>query len=88
MQTGKPDLAQGGAQAIEDAASLAAMLPRGGVDVAEIPDRLRLYEQCRCERVAAVQEYTRQSGCDRDHSVNDSTRLLPIAPTRCTAGLR
>ena len=75
MQTGKPDLAQGGAQAIEDAASLAVMLPRGGIDVAEIPDRLRLYEQCRCERVAAVQEYTRQSGCDRDRGGTDFARL-------------
>ena len=71
MRAGEPDLAQGGAQAIEDAASLAAMLPRDAVDAAEIPARLRLYEQCRHERASAIQEFTRQSGRDRDRGRED-----------------
>lgn len=47
-----PYLAQGGAQAIEDAACLAACLAAGGDDT---PDALRRYEQARLPRTSRVQ---------------------------------
>ncbi|KAK2764508.1 hypothetical protein FQN54_009203 [Arachnomyces sp. PD_36] len=60
-----PHLAQGGGQAIEDAASLVVLLHKG-VAVDEIPERLRLYEKCRMERANRIQEYTRQAGWNVD----------------------
>lgn len=47
------DQGQGGAQAIEDGVSLAALLPLG-TSADEIQDRLKLYEQCRYERAHQV----------------------------------
>ncbi|KAF9733977.1 hypothetical protein PMIN01_08320 [Paraphaeosphaeria minitans] len=58
-----PHQGQGAAQAIEDAASLACVLPLG-VPLAEIPERLKLYEKCRVKRATNIQEYSRQSGAD------------------------
>ena len=60
-----PDLGQGGAQAIEDAVSLAAVLPLG-TQPDEIEERLRLYESCRYERSHAIQHNTKLAGRDRD----------------------
>lgn len=60
-----PDLGQGGAQAIEDAVSLAAVLPLG-TGQEEIPDRLKVYESCRYERSHTIQHYTKLAGRDRD----------------------
>lgn len=56
-----PYRASGGAMAIEDGLSLAAMLP-GDVNKEEIPERLKLYEKARHERVTTIQEFTRESG--------------------------
>lgn len=57
------DQGQGAGQAIEDAASLAVMLPIG-VPREEIPARLKLYEKCRYERASNIQEYSRIAGKD------------------------
>jgi len=59
------DQGQGAAVAIEDAAALAVVLPRG-VHRDEIEDRLKLYNECRYERAHIIQEFTRIAGRDRD----------------------
>jgi hypothetical protein len=46
---------------MEDAVSLAAILPYG-TPKEDIPERLRLYEQCRRERANKIQDGTRLSG--------------------------
>ncbi|KAL9624332.1 MAG: hypothetical protein Q9160_001579 [Pyrenula sp. 1 TL-2023] len=58
-----PYQGQGGAQAIEDAISIAVML---GVDTKkqDIPARLKLYQQARKERAYTIQEYTRRAWSD------------------------
>lgn len=56
-----PHQAQGGGQAMEDAISLAAILPPGTAKE-DVPERLRLYEKCRRGRANNVQEATRRSG--------------------------
>ncbi|GLA07364.1 hypothetical protein AnigIFM60653_008595 [Aspergillus niger] len=61
-------MGQGGAMAIEDAVSLAVLLP-AGTPVNEIPARLALYEKARRSRVDLVLEYTRINGVDE----NDTT---------------
>ncbi|GAW15963.1 hypothetical protein ANO14919_053850 [Xylariales sp. No.14919] len=54
---------QGAGQAIEDAAALGTVLPRGTYP-SEVPDRLQLYERIRYERAHMIQEYSRQAGKD------------------------
>lgn len=61
----KTDQAQGGAQAIEDAIALAAVLPREATKLDEVPERLKLYETIRFERARHTQEYSRLAGQDR-----------------------
>ncbi|ORY19317.1 hypothetical protein BCR34DRAFT_552900 [Clohesyomyces aquaticus] len=58
-----PHQGQGAGQAIEDAASLAVMLPLG-TPISEVEERLKLYEKCRYERASKIQEYSRVSGRD------------------------
>lgn len=58
-----PDQAQGGAQAIEDGASLGALLPLGTTPK-DVPARLQLYEKQRYGRSHHIQEFTRISGAD------------------------
>ncbi|KAF4339639.1 3-hydroxybenzoate 6-hydroxylase 1 [Fusarium beomiforme] len=58
-----PHQGQGGGIAIEDAASLVALLP-AGTSVEDIPSRLALYEKIRDERAHKVQDFTRQAGED------------------------
>ncbi|KAF1984857.1 FAD binding domain protein [Aulographum hederae CBS 113979] len=58
-----PYQGQGGGQAMEDAASLAVIFPKG-TPREEIPDRLKLYEECRYERAHMVQHFTRLVGRD------------------------
>ena len=58
-----PYQGQGDAQAIEDATSLAVLLPLG-TPKQEIPDRLKLYQQCRKERATKMQQYARLAGQD------------------------
>ncbi|KAL8709727.1 MAG: hypothetical protein Q9220_005513, partial [cf. Caloplaca sp. 1 TL-2023] len=56
-----PYSAQGGAQAIEDAATLTALLPRG-TTTAQVASRLRIYHSCRKQRVKFIQEFSRSMG--------------------------
>lgn len=51
--------------AIEDGASLGALLPPGTTR-ADVPSRLQLYEKCRKERVEIIQDFTRRSGRNND----------------------
>ncbi|KAF9892296.1 hypothetical protein FE257_002073 [Aspergillus nanangensis] len=54
------DQGQGGAQAIEDGAALAALLPLGTTP-GDIPSRLQLYMDCRHARATLVQNFSRQA---------------------------
>jgi hypothetical protein len=75
-----PHQGQGGGCAIEDAASLAVVLPMG-TKVEEIPERLKLYETCRYERAHKIQEYSRLAGNDLDKSPGmDSKHSTLIFP--------
>ncbi|KAL9601206.1 MAG: hypothetical protein Q9219_002706 [cf. Caloplaca sp. 3 TL-2023] len=56
-----PYSAQGGAQAIEDALTLTALLP-SSTPTSAIPSRLRLYHDCRRDRVNFVQAFSRSMG--------------------------
>ncbi|WQF79030.1 Putative FAD-binding domain, FAD/NAD(P)-binding domain superfamily [Colletotrichum destructivum] len=58
-----PFLAQGAASAVEDAVSLAVMLPLGTTP-GQVPGRLQLYERCRKARVDRIQELSRVRGRD------------------------
>ncbi|KAJ5369081.1 uncharacterized protein N7496_008841 [Penicillium cataractarum] len=62
-----PFMAQGGAMAIEDGASIGALFPLG-TSRADIPSRLQMYEQCRKDRVERIQDFTRRSGRNNDGS--------------------
>ncbi|KAJ4297146.1 hypothetical protein N0V88_004064 [Collariella sp. IMI 366227] len=59
-----PFQAQGAAQAIEDAAALSVVLPKG-TPSEEVPERLKLYESIRAERAHRIQDYSRKTGLDR-----------------------
>ena len=68
-----PHQGQGGACAIEDAATLAVVLP-GETPKDEIVDRLKLYQDIRYERANKLQEYSRLAGADfKDGAKMDST---------------
>ena len=58
-----PHQGQGGACAIEDAASLAVVFPLD-TERTEIVERLKLYEKIRYDRANRLQEYSRISGLD------------------------
>lgn len=58
-------MAQGGAMAVEDAVSIATLLPRD-TTMEDIPERLRLYELARRSRVEKVLECTRINGRDEN----------------------
>jgi 2-polyprenyl-6-methoxyphenol hydroxylase-like FAD-dependent oxidoreductase len=58
-----PHQGQGGGVAIEDAGSLAAILP-AGTPIEDLSERLKLYEQVRMERAETIRDYTRQAGRD------------------------
>jgi len=57
------DQGQGGGVAIEDAATLAVVLPLGTTPE-EIPERLQLYQDIRKKRASTIQEFTREAGRD------------------------
>lgn len=57
------DMGQGGAMAIEDAVSIATLLPLG-TSCDKIPTRLDMYQSLRRPRVDLVLEYTRRNGED------------------------
>lgn len=58
-----PHQGQGAGCAMEDAASLAVVLPRY-TPASEVPERLRLYESFRYERAHKLQTYSRLAGRD------------------------
>ncbi|KAK3940044.1 hypothetical protein QBC46DRAFT_459220 [Diplogelasinospora grovesii] len=58
-----PHQGQGAGQAMEDAAALSVVLPRGTAP-ASVAERLKLYEEIRYERAHAIQEYSRVAGKD------------------------
>lgn len=58
-----PHLAQGGAQALEDAVCLGVLLERG-LRPSEVPERLRLYNDIRYARSSKIQEISRIVGGD------------------------
>ena len=57
------DQGQGAGQAIEDAAALTTVLPRG-TKPTDISERLKLYEAIRYERAHTIQNYSRLAGSD------------------------
>lgn len=57
------DQGQGAGQAIEDAATLSIVLPRGTAPN-DVSERLKLYEKIRYDRAHNIQEYSRQAGQD------------------------
>ncbi|ROV99928.1 hypothetical protein VMCG_06182 [Cytospora schulzeri] len=58
-----PHQGQGAGQAIEDAAALSVVLPKGTSPEA-VHERLELYEKIRYTRAHHIQEYSRQAGKD------------------------
>ncbi|OQD62176.1 hypothetical protein PENPOL_c013G08246 [Penicillium polonicum] len=68
----QPFMGQGAAMAIEDAASIATLLPLGTAPD-NIPSRLEMYEASRRDRVEFVLHYTRLNG--RDENDTSSARL-------------
>ncbi|KAK3337297.1 hypothetical protein B0T19DRAFT_455016 [Cercophora scortea] len=63
-----PHQGQGAGQAMEDAAALTIVLPKGTAPEA-IPERLKLYEEIRSERTHAIQQYSRLAGKDWENGV-------------------
>lgn len=57
------DQGQGGGIAMEDAATLAVVLPAGTLPE-EVSERLKLYEKIRYQRANTIQEFSRQAGKD------------------------
>ncbi|KAI9710720.1 MAG: hypothetical protein M1820_002553 [Bogoriella megaspora] len=72
-----PHQAQGGAQAIEDGVSIAAVLPLG-TSRRDIPQRLELYQKCRKDRATRIQQYTRLAGESLEEQEKRGTRYNPI----------
>ncbi|KAJ5405126.1 hypothetical protein N7465_006410, partial [Penicillium sp. CMV-2018d] len=68
----QPFMGQGAAMAIEDAASIATLLPLGTAPD-NIPSRLEMYEASRRDRVEFVLHYTRLNG--RDENDTSSARM-------------
>lgn len=76
----EPWLGQGAAMAVEDAISVATMLPLG-TGPEQVPSRLALYERARVERVSTIQEFTRLSG----QYVGQQNRLTPAQVVKAHA---
>ncbi|KAJ2907051.1 hypothetical protein MKZ38_008619 [Zalerion maritima] len=58
-----PHQGQGAGQAMEDAAALGVVLPKGTAPSA-VAERLKVYEEIRYERAHTIQEYSRLAGKD------------------------
>ncbi|KAL4794975.1 hypothetical protein BDV19DRAFT_178493 [Aspergillus venezuelensis] len=74
----QPYLGQGGAMAIEDAVSLAVLLPLG-TTVKEIPHRLHLYETSRRPRVELALHYTALNARNEDEKSTDTEIAAEMA---------
>jgi salicylate hydroxylase len=75
-------MGQGGAMAIEDAVSIATLLPLG-TKVEEIASRLRLYETARRARVEMILDLTRQNGRDEDNTAAGGSRISRKFLNKC-----
>jgi salicylate hydroxylase len=64
-------MGQGAAMAVEDAVSMATMLPLG-TSPADVHARLKLYEEARRDRVEMVLNYTRIAGLDPEEETEGS----------------
>ncbi|OKL58155.1 hypothetical protein UA08_06511 [Talaromyces atroroseus] len=80
----QPYMGQGGAMAIEDAVSIATLLPLG-TSVGEIASRLRLYETARRARVELVLDYTRLNGRDETDAATGGARISPVIADHCSS---
>ncbi|KAL4914675.1 hypothetical protein BDW62DRAFT_204430 [Aspergillus aurantiobrunneus] len=74
----QPYLGQGGAMAIEDAVSLAILLPLGTA-VQDIPHRLKLYETSRRPRVELTLHYTALNARNEDEQSTDTETAAEMA---------
>ncbi|KAL4787019.1 hypothetical protein BJX76DRAFT_345859 [Aspergillus varians] len=74
----QPYLGQGGAMAIEDAISLAILLPLG-TSVKDIPQRLKLYETTRRPRVELALHYTALNARNEDEQSTDTKTAAEMA---------
>lgn len=75
-----PYLGQGAASAIEDAASLAALL-LPGISLSMIPERLQIYEECRKERAEKLHEISRSIGRDMTVGISEIEKIEKIEKT-------
>lgn len=69
-----PYLGQGAASAIEDAASLAALL-LPGTSLSMIPERLQIYEECRKERAEKLHGLSRSIGRDMTAGISEIEKI-------------
>ncbi|KAL4982435.1 hypothetical protein BDW68DRAFT_192150 [Aspergillus falconensis] len=74
----QPYLGQGGAMAIEDAVSLAVLLPIG-TTVDDIPQRLKLYESTRRPRVELTLHYTALNARNENQECTDPETAAEMA---------
>ncbi|BCS25029.1 uncharacterized protein APUU_41473A [Aspergillus puulaauensis] len=81
----QPYLGQGGAMAIEDAVSLAILLPMG-TTVNDIPRRLELYETARRPRVELTLYYTALNARNEDEQSTDTETAAEMAKIMGTIG--
>ena len=70
-----PHLAQGGAMAIEDGASLGTLFDETTTP-SEVPQLLRLYDRARHERASCVQDFSRIVGSDAANSSTNQGQNL------------
>lgn len=78
------DMGQGGAMAIEDAVSIATLLPLGS-KAEDIPARLEMYQTSRRPRIDMVLHFTRLNGRREDDKNNvrlSREFIFPSAPGR------
>lgn len=71
------DQGQGAGQAMEDAAALAVVLPKG-TKPEDVPQRLKLYFDFRYERCTKIQRFSQQAGRDIQDEPLDSKKLRLI----------
>lgn len=72
------DQGQGAGQALEDAAALSIVLPRGTAPEA-ISERLKLYEEIRYERAHSIQQFSREAGRDWTNGMPPlNSKLYPL----------
>lgn len=74
-----PHQGQGAGIAMEDAASLAVVLPRD-TQASDVAERLQLYESFRLQRAHRIQEYSRIAGRDLGKDEPGLNSTFPVCP--------